>query len=91
LPLSLSFRVIIGCHEVISQISLELVVISDTLHAPDNQLLIKVSFIRKTGMKERGYLCPGVEILHDLSYGDPTFETFVLLDCSDFSLGWFSA
>lgn len=42
-------------------------------------------------MKERRYLCPGIEILHDLSSGDLTFEAFVLLDCPDFGLGWFSA
>lgn len=88
--LSLSFRVSVGRLKVISQIFLEVVIISDALHAPDDQSLTK-NVIRWTYEDEgRKYLRPGVEILHDLSHGDPTFEAFILLGCPNFGLGRFS-
>jgi len=70
---------------------LEIVVIFDALHAPDNQLLTPNVIHQGHGNAGRKYLCPGVEVLHDLSRSDPIFETFVPLDCLDFCHSWFSA
>lgn len=63
LPLpSLSFRASIGCPKIISQISLELVIISDALHAPDDQLLTKnVIRQRHMEMNEGGTSIPALK------------------------------
>lgn len=70
---------------------LELVVIPDALHAPDDQLLAQKVIPQGYGDEGRKYLCPGVEVLHELGRGDPAFESFALHGYPDFSLGWFSA
>jgi len=70
---------------------LEIVVISDALHAPDNQLLTPNVIHQRHGDAGRNHLRPGVEVLHYLSRGDLIFETFVPLDCRDFSPSRFSA
>ena len=88
--LSLPPRVSIGRRQVISQMPLELVVISNAFHAPDDQLLTKNVIHQKLGDGGRAYLCPGIEVLHDLGWCDPTFETLVFLDLIDFGLARFS-
>jgi hypothetical protein len=70
---------------------LELVTIPDALHTPDNQFLTKTSFIRDKEMKKKRYLCPRVEVFHDLSHGDLAFEVLALLGCPNFCLGRLSA
>jgi len=88
---SLSFRASVGRGQIISQMLLEPVVVSDALHAPDDQLLTKNVIHQRSEGGRRIYLSPGIEILHDLTRGDPTFEAFVLLGYRNLSSGWFSA
>lgn len=81
----------VGRHKVVGQISLELIIISDTLHAPDDQSLPKDVILQRHGDEGRKYLRPGVEILHNLSRGESILEALVLLGYLNFSLGRFSA